>query len=270
MKTLELVNAIQATSAIIAPFNNKVSEIKIKNLIKENEKKFFNKATSSQDKKDFINIYGTIIDTLSSWSFKKINYAFKFKIFKNEFEKNNIFNSIINNTGIYKQYAKSKSIIQKRSLFSDLQILTIENWLNKIARYSNNLSNVDYENTISLSVGSGLAFLAISAILTGGISIFPVIAGFLGTGLLVNSGLHTKNVNQLKNELNNYYDELSKILIIIKTSNDKQKEQKLKQRIKEIIINVNKLSNNIIDFNEFEITNEEVNSLTDYIIGNGY
>lgn len=37
-----------------------------------------------------------------------------------------------------------------------------------------------------------------------------------------------------------------------------------------MIINVNKLSNNIIDHNEFEITNEEANSLIDYIIGNGY
>ncbi|WNM14890.1 hypothetical protein [Mesomycoplasma ovipneumoniae] len=267
MKNLELINLLSLGNVVVAqPYQN--DDIQLKKFISKVESNILTATQDEEAKNSLIKEFGSSLDYLDSFSFKKFNYIFRARIFDNQDQKNHTFQELRKNSEIYKKFQELKSKNPrkrgKRSLFSDYQRLTIKNWIDRIQEFiaDNKLKageNVTLASAVGgTAVGAGVAFIV-------GASAVPVVgwmfallagaglvlgAGATGTGMLLkNSSNYWVN----SNEINRKLDHLKDLFSIASTSNDKGLEQNLLNRIKSVISEINQLSGNIIDFNRFDL-----------------
>lgn len=132
MKNLELINILAAGSAVISQqYEN--TDLKLKQNLEKIESRFLNSISNNENKKELINEFVQLFDSLDQFSYKQFNFIFKAKIFQNQDQKRILFEKIKQNSLIYKKFQEEKrKSRRKRSLFTELQRLTVEDWIKKL------------------------------------------------------------------------------------------------------------------------------------------
>lgn len=150
-------------------------------------------------------------------------------------------------------------------MFTKYQRLTIEDWIDRIQRtIDDNKSESRQARSDSTALGIGGAATGVTvlgligAIPTGPIGLLIAIFGGIATGTQLGLSIgsvafksphYWNNAEKITREL----DSLKTIFRSIKTSNNSDLEEGFKEKIKKIITNINKLSGNIINFNDFDV-----------------
>ncbi|WP_337899435.1 hypothetical protein [Mesomycoplasma ovipneumoniae] len=228
--------------------------------------------------------FGNLLDSLDSFTYKQFNYIFRGRVFNNQDQKNKTFQKLRSTSEIYKKFQELKKTNSRRrarrSLFSEYQRLTVEDWIDRIQRaidLNNAWSIEKNNNAVAWGVGAagtfaGTGFAVGAALLTGPIGWLVggivLAVGVVGTasagtqlGYSVNSDSKSYNYWEVAQKMTKELDSLKLIFRLIKTSNNTALENELKEEIRKIIDNLNnknKLlgSGNIINFQDFDI--EEV------------
>ncbi|WNM15046.1 hypothetical protein [Mesomycoplasma ovipneumoniae] len=276
MKNLELINLLSLGNVVVAqPYEN--ADIKLKNLISKLEANILDKIQDEDAKNLLIREFGNSIDSLDSFTYKQFNYIFRGKVFNNQDQKNKTFQKLRSTSEIYKKFQDLKKTNSrrraKRSLFSEYQRLTIEDWIDRIQRVvdqNEKWSTENHNSTVGWGVGAGGSALAtVSGVaaallsasgpigwLVGGIVAAVGLVGTAATGtqigLSVGSALKTSSYWDLAQKMTKELDSLKAVFRLIKTSNNTDLENGLKERIRKIIANINELSGNTINFEEFD------------------
>ncbi|WP_341490066.1 hypothetical protein [Mesomycoplasma ovipneumoniae] len=280
MKNLELINILAAGSAVISQqYEN--TDLKLKQNLEKIEFRFLNSISNNENKKELINEFVQLFDSLDQFSYKQFNFIFKAKIFQNQDQKRILFEKIKQNSLIYKKFQEEKrKSRRKRSLFTELQRLTVEDWIKKIEDEIKNLkdkSNAELGGSIGL--GAGAVAGVITLLTAGPIGLLSTffgwfLAGALAGGSITTFAYSTQDYN-LSKSLTNQLDELKRIFRIIKTSNKFDLEKSIRERIKKIISNINQLLGTpTINFDIFDLDEAEgwasQNDNIIYLINSGY
>ncbi|MDW2860666.1 hypothetical protein [Mesomycoplasma ovipneumoniae] len=270
MKNLELINLLSLGNVVVAqPYEN--ADIKLKNLISKLEANILDKIQDEDAKNLLIREFGNSIDSLDSFTYKQFNYIFRGKVFNNQDQKNKTFQKLRSTSEIYKKFQELKRKNSRRrvrrALFNEYQRLTIEDWIGRIQRVID--QNIEWSNKASsdstaFGIGAGATGVATAAAIPALVALGPVgwvLGGLVGGGAAVtqlvlsivatssNSPYYLDVAQKITKEL----DDLKTVFRTIKTSNNTALENELKEKIRKIITNINKLSGNIINFDDFDM-----------------
>ncbi|WP_341490063.1 hypothetical protein [Mesomycoplasma ovipneumoniae] len=286
MKNLELINLLSLGNVVVAqPYEN--TDVKLKNLISKFETNILDKIQDEHTKNLLITEFGNLLDSLDSFTYKQFNYIFRGRVFNNQDQKNKTFQKLRSTSEIYKKFQELKKTNSRRrarrSLFSEYQRLTVEDWIDRIQRaidLNNAWSIEKNNNAVAWGVGAagtfaGTGFAVGAALLSGPIGWLvggiAVAVGVVGTasagtqlGYSLNSDSKSYNYWDVAQKMTKELDSLKLVFRLIKTSNNTALENELKEKIRKIIDNINNLNNknkllgsgNIINFQDFDI--EEV------------
>ncbi|WP_069098525.1 hypothetical protein [Mesomycoplasma ovipneumoniae] len=276
MKNLELINLLSLGNVVVAqPYEN--ADIKLKNLISKLEANILDKIQDEDAKNLLIREFGNSIDSLDSFTYKQFNYIFRGKVFNNQDQKNKTFQKLRSTSEIYKKFQELKRKNSRRrvrrALFNEYQRLTVEDWIDRIQRVIDQNEKWSTEKHNS-SVGWGIAAGGSALATVGGVATAllsasgPIgwliiglasVVGIVGTattgtqiGISVNSALKTSSYWDLAQKMTKELDSLKAVFRLIKTSNNTDLENGLKEKIRKIIANINELSGNTINFEEFD------------------
>ncbi|AAV27795.1 hypothetical protein [Mesomycoplasma hyopneumoniae] len=275
MKSLELINILSLGNVVVSqPYENQ--NLMLKNYFLKAEAYFLDQIQDEETRNLWIKEFVYSIDSLDSFNYKELNYIFKNKIFKDQDQKNAIFQKIRENSKIYKTFQEQKnkkSRRGKRSLFTEYQRLTIQDWIDIIqtaiddkkgdarqARSDGTSYITSGISTITSTFVGGLSSPFLFAASTMGLYGTIVGGGQLIAGGVFGGYYYNKNWYTAE-KLSKKLTELKRIFRIIKTSNNTNLEEKLRKDIKQIIDKINELTGDMIDFDDFD--NEK-------IIENGY
>ncbi|UVO16222.1 hypothetical protein [Mesomycoplasma ovipneumoniae] len=269
MKNLERVNHLSLANVIVTqPYEN--AYVKLKNLICGDESNILDKIQDEDTNNLLIRRYASLVDELGSFTYKDLNYIFRGKVFNNQDQKNKAFQKLRSTCEIYKKSheLKSKNSLKrgKRSLFKESQRLTIEDWIDRIQRViDQNIAWSSKASDYATSLGIGAASTAVATaasvgalISLGPIGLFIIASiGTIGTltqlGFLIDSVVATPYYWDVAQKITKELNSLKAVFRIIKSSNNTALENRLKEEIRKIIANINELSGNIINFNDFDM-----------------
>ncbi|ATP59477.1 hypothetical protein [Mesomycoplasma dispar] len=267
MKNLELINLLSLGNVVVAqPYEN--AEIKFKNFISKVESNILDEIQDEETKNSLIKEFGNSLDSLDSFTYKQFNYIFRARVFDSQDQKNEVFQKLRANSEIYKKFQEQKSKNsrrRKRSLFTEYQRLTIKDWIDRIQGAIGD-NKVKSSENITLAGAVGGATIGAGAAIVAGLAAVPVVGWITlligGAGLalsigggassiifLTNSSNYWKNTDKITRKL----DDLKEVFRLVLTSDNVGLEETLRQRIKNIIEEINQLSGNIIDFNKFDL-----------------
>lgn len=279
MKSLELINILSLGNVVVSqPYENQ--NLMLKNYFLKAETYFLDQIQDEETRNLWIKEFVYSIDSLDSFNYKELNYIFKNEIFKDQDQKNAIFQKIRENSKIYKTFQEQKnkkSRRGKRSLFTEYQRLTIQDWIDRVQMFINNTNN---RSNTSESIAGGMGAVAGSSLVTLISTLSSLtgpigwVAGLISSALIIGfSGLSGHYIGQSlgerdkANDVAILLDELKKILRIALTSNDKREEGNLSQQLKKVIDEINKRANYIIDFNDFYPQFRSINTVLIQDIG---
>ncbi|MXR33412.1 hypothetical protein V2P41_01275 [Mesomycoplasma hyopneumoniae] len=272
MKNLELINLLSLGNIVVAQPYEENQKNKFKNLFTRIEDNFLSKIKDEKTKNLWIKEFGYSLDSLDSFTYKQFNYVFRARIFKNQNQKNAIFQKIREDSKIYKIFLelKQQKSRKRRSLFTEYQRLTIQDWINRIQRAiddaKTNSTQSENNSTAYLIGGATTAAATILAIISGPAGWLGLLAAAVGgsisgwqIGTSIGMNIYkAPYYSKIADNITVQLEELKKIFRVIKSSNEKNLEVNIREKIKKIINNINELSGFIINFNDFDRNFDEL------------
>ncbi|WP_322935231.1 hypothetical protein RRG40_04555 [Mycoplasmopsis felis] len=292
MKNIELINLLSLGNVILTPnynqnetkiklFDSEIKEQIINNiLIKEDILLDSLKKISLSKRKTVLINYINIMKSFNRFTFKQINYLLKLKLFNNEQEKNNFSYIYETKSKVLNEYKSMIPKRKRRAILSEYQQDTIKSWLDKIKKFTEDIDKTISYNKSSSNTFKGVGlggtislFGALAATpFTGGISLILSSGAFVSLGVLlygITYDIENKQLEEKKNKLYKLYDELEQILRRSKYTDNKTLEQEFKEKIKEIIFEINSIEGIKLNMDELNFESKTEKAFH-YIISNGY